>query len=71
MIRLVQLGNNSESIIAPSELPCQKLCNVWIELVDPSVDELQAVADCTQIPLGLLRLSENREIDLRIEQTMA
>jgi magnesium transporter len=68
MIRLVQLGNNSENTISPAELPCQKLCNVWIELVDPTEDELRAVADCTQIPAGLLRLSENRDIDLRIEQ---
>lgn len=68
MIRLVQLGNNSENTIAPSELPCQNLCNVWIELVDPTPDELRAVADCTQLPIGLLRLSESRDIDLRIEQ---
>ena len=68
MIRLVQLGNNSENIISVSELPCQKLCNVWIELVDPTEDELKSVVDCTQIPAGLLRLSENRDIDLRIEQ---
>lgn len=68
MIRLVQLGNNSENTITVSELPCQHLCNVWIELVDPTEDELKAVADCTQLPAGLLRLSENRDIDLRIEQ---
>jgi magnesium transporter len=68
MIRLVQLGNNSENIISVNELPCQKLCNVWIELVDPTEDELKAVAECTQIPVGLMRLSENRDIDLRIEQ---
>jgi magnesium transporter len=68
MIRLVNLGNNSENIISQSELPCQHLCNVWIELVDPTDDELKAVAECTQIPVGLLRLSENRDIDLRIEQ---
>lgn len=69
MIRLVQLGNNSENIISQSELPCQKLCNVWIELVDPTEDELKVVADCTQLPIGLLRLSESRDIDLRIEQS--
>jgi magnesium transporter len=68
MIRLVNLGNISENIISQSELPCQHLCNVWIELVDPTDDELKAVAECTQIPVGLLRLSENRDIDLRIEQ---
>ncbi|NLF89485.1 magnesium transporter CorA family protein [Candidatus Bathyarchaeota archaeon] len=67
MIRLVQLGSNSESIISTKELPCQELSNVWIELVDPSEDELHAVADCTQIPISFLRLPEDRQIDLRLE----
>jgi magnesium transporter len=71
MIRLVQLGSNSENIIGPSELPCQNLCNVWIELIDPTKDELESVAECTQIPAGLLHLSDNRDIDLRIEQSYA
>src|SRR4030042_2519826 len=67
MIRLVQLGNNSENIIQPKELPTQKLANVWLELVDPTEDELRAVADSTQISIGFLRLPQTGEVDLRIQ----
>jgi Mg2+ and Co2+ transporter CorA len=67
MIQLVQLGNNSENIIDPKELPAQSLANVWIELVDPTEDELRAVADCTKISIEFLRLPQVGEVDLRIQ----
>ena len=67
MIRLVQLGNNSENILQPKEFATQKLANVWLELVDPTEDELRAVADCTEISIGFFRLPEKGEVDLRIQ----
>jgi Mg2+ and Co2+ transporter CorA len=69
MIRLVQLGNNSENIIQPQELKTQSLENVWLELVEPTPDELQAVSDATQLPVGFLRLPKTGAVvDLRLEQ---
>jgi Mg2+ and Co2+ transporter CorA len=69
MIRLVQLGNNSENIIKPKELPTQSMANVWLELVDPTEDELQAVSDVTQLPVGFLRIPKtDGVVDLRLEQ---
>ncbi len=69
MIRLVQLGNNSENIIQPKELPTQSLANVWLELVDPTEEELQAVSDATQLPVGFLRIPKtDGVVDLRLEQ---
>jgi Mg2+ and Co2+ transporter CorA len=67
MIRLVQLGDGSEHVVGVNEFSCQKLTDVWVELVDPSEDELHSVADCTQIPAGFLRLLKNGQVDLRLE----
>lgn len=67
MIRLVQLGNNSENFIQPQELQTWPLQNVWLELVDPTEDELQAVSDATQLPIGFLRLPRESIVDLRLE----
>ncbi len=68
MIRLVQLGNNSENIVQPRELTAQTLSNVWLELVDPTQEELQAVSDATQLPASFLRLpTSDGIVDLRLE----
>jgi magnesium transporter len=68
MIRLVQLSTNSESPIQPQELQTQSLTNVWLELVEPTQDELQAVSDATQIPIGFLRLPKtDGVVNLRLE----
>ena len=68
MIRLVQLGNNSENIIQPQDLQTQSLSNVWLELVDPTKEELQAVSDATQLPASFLRLPpSDGVVDLRLE----
>jgi magnesium transporter len=69
MIRLVQLGSNSENIIQPHELQGQSLSNVWLELVDPTAEELQAVSRATQVAAGFLRLPKTGGIvNLRLEQ---
>lgn len=67
MIRLVQLGNNSENFIQPDELPTRSLANVWLEVVDPTEDELQAVSAVTELPIGFLRLPPEGLVDLRLE----
>jgi|YelNatPaOPRAMG01_1025707.scaffolds.fasta_scaffold44087_2 magnesium transporter len=69
MIRLVQLGNNSESTIHPQELQGQSLSNVWLELVEPTEDELQAVSHVTQVAVRFLRLPKtDGVVNLRLEQ---
>jgi Mg2+ and Co2+ transporter CorA len=45
MIRLVNLGDNSEVIVQPQELVNYSLRNVWLELVDPAEEEIKAVSD--------------------------
>jgi Mg2+ and Co2+ transporter CorA len=68
MIRLISLGNNSERLIQPQELKTQNLSNVWLELIDPSESELQAVSDITQLPASFLRLPpSDGVVDLRLE----
>jgi Mg2+ and Co2+ transporter CorA len=68
MIRLVQLGNNSESVIQSQDLPTQNLQNTWLELVDPTKEELQAVSEATQLPMTFLRLpASDGVVDLRLE----
>lgn len=68
MIRLVELGLNSENYVLPSELSRHKMINVWLEVVDPSEEDLKAVSEASKIPLGFLRLSKAGEIELRIEE---
>jgi Mg2+ and Co2+ transporter CorA len=68
MIRLVELGLNSENNVLPSELREHKMIDVWLEVVDPSEEELKAVSEVSQVPLGFLRLSKAGEIELRIEE---
>jgi Mg2+ and Co2+ transporter CorA len=67
MIRLVQLGNNSESIIEPQALATQNLANMWLELVDPTEDEIKAVSDASALPASFLRLPTHGMVNLRLE----
>ncbi len=72
MIRAINLGNNGESEIKLEELQAQDLLNVWLELVDPTENELLAVSQVTQLPLNFLRLSKaDGYIDLRLEESYA
>lgn len=69
MIRVVNLEQSSEKIIKISELQSETLHNVWLELVDPTVEEIQAVSNRTDIPSPFLLLPEKSgEINLRLEQ---
>lgn len=68
MIRAVDLGNNSETILQVEDLKTFKLSNYWLEVVDPTEDELQAVSDATQLPVSFLRLPQTDGfVELRLE----
>jgi len=69
MIRAVNLGDKTEGTIQPEETKTLNLSNVWLELVDPTENELQVVSDATQVPINFLRLPKTSGIvDLRLEQ---
>ncbi len=68
MIRVIHLLDNSEETITIEKLPTVNLSNVWLELVDPTPEELKAVSAATQITVNFLRLPKARNvIDLRLE----
>lgn len=67
MIRFVLLGNNSESIIEPQTLATRDLSNVWLELVDPTEDEINAVSAASALPASFLRLPIQGMVNLRLE----
>jgi Mg2+ and Co2+ transporter CorA len=68
MIRVIDLGNNSETTIDLENIRMQSLTNMWIDLVDPTEDELRAVSDVAQLPVSFLNLPpSDGVIDLRLE----
>jgi len=72
MIHSINLGNNDENEIKTEDLQTQGLSNVWLELVDPTENELQAVSQATQLPVNFLRLPKaHGYIDLRLEEGYA
>jgi Mg2+ and Co2+ transporter CorA len=69
MIRIVNLGDNSEKTVQAQEAKELGLSNVWMELVEPTENELLAVSAATQVPVNFLRLPQtNGIVDLRLEQ---
>jgi magnesium transporter len=69
MIRTVNLGDNSERTVQPEQVNLLSVNNVWLEIVDPTENELQAVSNATNVPITFLRLPKtNSVIDLRLEQ---
>jgi magnesium transporter len=68
MIRIVNLGDNTERTIQPEEVKALSISNVWLELVDPTENELQAVSDATQVSINFLRLPSDGYVNLRLEQ---
>ena len=68
MIHAVNLGDNSERAISLEALNTLAMQNVWLELLDPTVEELQAVADKTAIPRNFLELPKAQAtVNLRLE----
>ena len=69
MIRAVNLLDDTERTVHPEEVKSLSLNNVWLEIVDPTENELQTVSDATHLPINFLRLPKtNSIIDLRLEQ---
>ena len=69
MIRAVNLGDNTERTLELEEVKALSLSNVWLELVDPTENELLAVSEATQVPINFLRLPQTSGVvDLRLEQ---
>ncbi len=69
MIRVVNLGDNSEKTVQLQELQGLDLKNVWIELVAPSEDELQAAAKAAKLPASFLRISKaDHTVSFRTDQ---
>lgn len=49
MLHLVSLANNEELQVSPKDLPRAKLTGIWIEVVDRTKEELQKVAEVSDI----------------------
>jgi magnesium transporter len=68
MIRAINLGDNTEQPVQHEEVKKLNLSNIWLELVDPTEEELQAVSDATQMPINFLRLPKTDSfIEFRLE----
>ncbi len=68
MIRIIHLLDDSEEEVSIEKLQTVALANVWLELIDPSPEELQAVSSATQIPTNFIKLPKTHNvIDLRLE----
>jgi magnesium transporter len=68
MLVFVDLADNSERQVTLSELETLKLDNSWLELRDPSAEELSVVAERSGIPAGLLELPKvSSFVNLRVE----
>jgi len=68
MIRYVDLQTNIEKEIQPEDVETFSLTNVWFELVDPTENELEAIAEAVDISVTFLRLPKSHSaVDLRLE----
>src|SRR5665647_273001 len=68
MIRAVTLGDNTERTVQPDEVKALRISNVWLELVDPTENELRAVSDATELSINFLRLpTADGFVNLRLE----
>lgn len=68
MLLTVDLGDNSERQISLAELKDLRVGKVWLELKEPTAEELAAVAEKSGIPADFLQLpATSNFINLRIE----
>ena len=68
MLRLVSLANNEELEVKQEDLRRAKLTGVWLEVVDPTKEELQQVAEVAGIPHDFLLVPESSNVvNLRFE----
>lgn len=71
MITSIDLLSDSEKELKPADLRDLRLVNVWLELLEPTEEELSAVSEKTEIPVHLLEIKELGEsISLRWEQDL-
>ena len=69
MINVVDLLSDSEKELKPEDLRNLRLTNVWLELVEPTKEELSAVSEKTGIPIDFLEIKEvSQSVSLRWEQ---
>ncbi|MFB3889539.1 MAG: CorA family divalent cation transporter, partial [Candidatus Bathyarchaeia archaeon] len=70
MLRVVNLDDNKESALELKALQTLALRNVWLELIDPTDEELHATAEKTGVPKSFLELPETDGgwVNLRLEQ---
>jgi magnesium transporter len=69
MIYSIDLISNSEKKVKSEDLRNLRLTNVWLELREPTTEELEAVSEKTGIPIDLLEIKEaSQSISLRWEQ---
>jgi magnesium transporter len=68
MIQAINLGDNSEKAVTIEEIKNLDLRDLWLELVDPSTEELKAVSEKAQIAISFLSLPKIESfVDLRLE----
>jgi magnesium transporter len=68
MLRLVSLADNVELEIKLKDLQRAQLTGIWLEVVDPTNEELQKVAEIAEIPVNFLLLPESGNVvNLRLE----
>jgi magnesium transporter len=71
MIRVVNLDDNTENSLSVDALQTFILRNVWLELIDPTANELDAVAAKTEVPKQFLELPEaDGFVNLRLEDEL-
>ena len=72
MISFIDLVTDIKKELKPEDLQHLKLTNVWLELEEPTREELAAVSEKTEIPIDLLEIKEiSQSISLRWEQDFA
>ena len=68
MLRLVSLADNVELEIKLKDLQRTQLTGIWLEVVDPTKEELAKVSEVSGIPLDFLLLPESSNVvNLRLE----
>jgi len=71
MINCVDLISNSERELKLEDLGTLKLTDIWLELREPTREELEAVSEKSEIPIDLLEIKDvSQSISLRWEQDL-
>lgn len=72
MLNCVNLGDNSERRLQLTDLESLELKGIWLEVEDPTEEELKTLTEKMGAPMSLIRLPEtSAEIALRLERDIA